>query len=191
MLFGLIAALLVLYLLRWAGRAGPSKVSRVVRRGRTVTGLARDVGTSLIARRYPLLGLGIGLWTRVTSARSGGSPSPETLSLAELLALRRQHAVGGPGAAGRIEDELDRRFPGWREHAQSGQDARRRPDAERSPMSEQEAHEILGLQLGADTAAVRDAHRALIKRIHPDGGGSTYLASRVNEAKDVLLDRHR
>lgn len=191
MLFGLIAALAVLYLLRWAGRAGPKKVSRVVREGRKLTGLAGGVGTSLIARRYPLVGLGIGLWTRARSGLSAAPPSPEPPSLGELLALRRQHVVDGTGAAGRIEAELDRRYPGWREDAHRDADPGRRYDPERDPMSEQEAHEILGLQLGADAAAIRDAHRALIKRLHPDGGGSTYLASRVNQAKDFLLDRHR
>ncbi len=191
MLFGLIAAIVVIASLRWAGRAGPKKVSRVVREGRKLGGLAGGIGTSLIARRYPLVGLGLGLWTRATSARPGASPAPEPPSLSELLSLRRQHAVGGQDAAGRIEAELDRRFPGWREHAHRDSDARRGSDPERSPMSEQEAHEILGLQLGADTSAIREAHRALIKRLHPDGGGSTYLASRVNQAKDVLLYRHR
>ena len=191
MLFGLIAALAVLYLLRWAGRAGPKRVSHVVRQGRKLTGLAGGVGTSLIARRYPLVGLGIGLWTRARSGQPDPRSPPEPPSLGELLALRHQHVVDATGAAGRVEAELDRRYPGWREHAHRDVDPGRRADAERSPMSEQEAHEILGLQLGADAAAIRDAHRALIKRLHPDGGGSPYLASRVNQAKDLLLDRHR
>ena len=200
MLFGLIAAIVVIASLRWAGRAGPKKVSRVVRQGRKLTGLAGGVGTSLIARRYPLVGLAIGLWTRARSSPADASPSPDAasltgLSLGELLVLRqmavRQHVVGGTGTAGRIEAELDRRFPGWREHAHGDSDPGRRPDSERDPMSEQEAHEILGLQHGADAAAIREAHRALIKRLHPDQGGSTYLASRVNQAKDLLLDRHR
>lgn len=191
MLFGLIAAIVVIASLRWAGRAGPKKVSRVIRQGRTFTGLARGVGLSLIARRYPLVGLGLGLWSRATQGRPDAPPTAETSSLAELLALRRRHAVGGTDAAGRVEAELDRRFPGWREHAHPGPDAGRQPDPERDAMSEQEAHQILGLQPGADAGAIRDAHRGLIKRLHPDQGGSTYLASRVNQAKDLLLDRHR
>lgn len=191
MLFGLIAAILVIASLRWAGRAGPKKVSRVVRHGRKLTGLAGEVGTALIARRYPLVGLGMGLWTRARSGLSDAPLPPEALSLAELLALRRRHVVGRADTARRAEAELDRRFPGWREHAHGDPDSGRRADPERNPMSEQEAHEVLGLQPGADAAAIRDAHRALIKRLHPDGGGSTYLASRVNQAKDVLLDRHR
>jgi curved DNA-binding protein CbpA len=57
-------------------------------------------------------------------------------------------------------------------------------------MSEQEAYEVLGLQVGASAEDVRQAHRALMKKLHPDQGGSTYLATRVNMAKDVLLKTH-
>lgn len=195
MLFGLIAAIVVIASLRWAGRAGPKKVSRVVRQGRKLTGLAGGIGTSLIARRYPLVGLGMGLWSRARSSPADVPPSPVNsslagLSLGELMVLR-EYAVRGTDTAGRVEAELDRRFPGRREHADGDPDSGRRPDPERSSMSEQEAYEILGLQPGADAAAIRDAHRVWIKRLHPDQGGSTYLASLINQAKDILLDRHR
>jgi hypothetical protein len=86
---------------------------------------------------------------------------------------------------------LDRRESGWRDHAQdhAGPRSGTRPSSDK--MTEEEAYQILGLQLGASTEEIRRAHRSLIKKLHPDQGGTTYLAARINEAKDVLLRRHR
>lgn len=85
---------------------------------------------------------------------------------------------------------LDRRDAAWRENANA--DAAARPGPARSgKMTEEEAYQILGLQPGASAAEIGRAHRSLMKKLHPDQGGSTYLAARVNEAKDILLRRHR
>lgn len=85
---------------------------------------------------------------------------------------------------------LDRRDAGWREHAQ-GDTATGRAAPSSGKMTEQEAYQILGLEAGASADAISRAHRALMKKLHPDQGGSTYLAARVNEAKEILLRRHR
>jgi hypothetical protein len=85
---------------------------------------------------------------------------------------------------------LDRRDASWRQDADDGASPRdvRRPSGK---MTEEEAYQILGVAPGASADEIGRAHRSLMKKLHPDQGGSTYLAARVNEAKDLLIRRHR
>ena len=116
----------------------------------------------------------------------------DDLPPADLLSLWRHCTSQDPDGARLLEAYLDRRLSGWREDAQPHPDAGgTKPGPAAGPMTEQEAYEILGLAPGADAEAIRHAHRSLMKRVHPDQGGSTYLAARVNQAKEVLLGRHR
>ena len=123
---------------------------------------------------------------RLLAGRLAGA-SLDALDVPTLVAL-----------LGEIDDEsrsllaayLDRRSPRWREDAQSGAAAGEGGPTRSGKMTEEEAYQILGLQPGASAEEIGRAHRVLMKKLHPDQGGSTYLAARVNQAKDILLRRH-
>ena len=105
-----------------------------------------------------------------------------------LASCRYQDGAG----ARLLEAYFDRRFPGWRATGEGKADARqaRQSRSMAGAMSQDEAYEVLGLRQGSGREDIVRAHRTLIKKWHPDHGGSTDLAARVNEAKDVLLRRH-
>ncbi|MBH0240032.1 DnaJ domain-containing protein [Methylobrevis albus] len=119
----------------------------------------------------------------------------EGRALASLGAAELQRLYGevapDPESLALLETYLDRRLPRWREDFEMDPAARHGRPARAGPMSEEEAYQILGLAKGADEAEIRSAHRRLMKRVHPDQGGSTFLAARINEAKDRLLSKHR
>jgi DnaJ homolog subfamily C member 19 len=108
--------------------------------------------------------------------------------LAVLLALSGRTGGAIPALAGAVMAfmrykgialtlwNLGRRQPGAR------------PAPRRGRMTLEEAYRVLGLPVDADADAVRAAHRRLIAQLHPDQGGTDYLAAQINEARDVLLD---
>lgn len=112
----------------------------------------------------------------VTDGRFAGS-TLGGLGQDDLLELLDEARTRDPRSASLIEAYLDRRFSGWRE---AGRDAA-------GDMDEDEALRILGLEPGAAPEAIRQAHRRLMARLHPDHGGSTFLAMQINRAKDILL----
>jgi hypothetical protein len=109
-----------------------------------------------------------------------------TLSPTDLGLLWQDCRHVDPQSAQLVEAYLDRIHPTWREDMARGEsDMSRGPDGR---MAEDEALDILGLKPGASEEAIRKAHRELMLKLHPDRGGSTYLAAKINEAKDVALD---
>lgn len=166
-------------------------------------------GASGLGRRFAAL-RGAGTPQRLRTAslelelRPDGSPGDGTLFIgpfagrrlsevppAALVELALLLAVNDPEGARGLEAYLDRRQPGWRVDADGDGDPRPSGAAKPGTMTEQEAYQVLGLERGASLEEVRAAHRALMKRLHPDQGGSVERAARVNAARDRLVNRHR
>lgn len=83
-----------------------------------------------------------------------------------------------------LEAWLDRAYPDWRQSADSDHAG---TASSNGPMSVDEARRILDVSSTASAADIKDAYRRLMGRLHPDHGGSSYLAAKLNEARDVLL----
>ncbi|WP_052003000.1 DnaJ domain-containing protein [Microvirga sp. BSC39] len=111
-----------------------------------------------------------------------------SLDEARLHDLLTECQVNDPEGVRLLEVYLDRRFPHWREDTQD--EAQADAQSASSAMTPEEAYRILDIQPGASSDEIRQAHRILMKKLHPDQGGSTYLAARVNQARDLLLSRH-
>ena len=99
---------------------------------------------------------------------------PELLDLLDECRSDRQSVAV-------LEAYLDRIHEDWRRH--------RGPPPGRSPdgMNEDEARAVLGVGPDAEREEIVQAHRRLMQRLHPDRGGSDYLAAKLNAAKDLLL----
>ena len=109
----------------------------------------------------------------------------ETLAPAELARLWQDCRFVDPQSAKILETYLDRVHPPWRDDlARSGGAP---PAPADGAMTREEALEVLGLSTGASEDDVRRAHRELMMKLHPDRGGTNFLAAKINEAKDVLL----
>jgi len=116
----------------------------------------------------------------------------DELGPGDLLALLRECRAEDEEGARLLEAYLDRIRPDWRdelagERTSSAGGGGTRPAS--GDMSVEEAYAILGLSPGADDEAIKEAHRRLMVKLHPDHGGSDYLATKINRARDVLLHR--
>jgi hypothetical protein len=97
----------------------------------------------------------------------------------ELMTLWRELRADDEPSSRLLETWLDRAWPDWR----AGDETPRRS----AHMTPAEALDVLDLEPGASEAEIRSAHRRLMLKVHPDHGGSTWMAARLNEARDVLL----
>ena len=117
-----------------------------------------------------------------------GPRKGQRLSALDLTALLELHASFDLADSQQLLDAyLDRRFPGWRETSEhTADDGGALATGPR--MDKTQALSVLGLAPGATDAQVRDAHRRLMQKLHPDRGGTDYLAATLNQAKEVLLN---
>jgi len=109
----------------------------------------------------------------------------EDLSLSELCDLWRQCQSQDADSSRVLEAYLDRVQPEWREHVSGSEAGGSRTRG--GGMSREEALAVLGLREGATRDEIKAAYQRIISGLHPDHGGSDYLAAQVNEAKSVLL----
>ena len=122
---------------------------------------------------------------RVKRGRAAGREL-SSLGLPSLLALLEEAARDDPPSVPLLEAYLDRRFPDWR-----AEQTEAPPPPGAAGMDERTALEILGLPPGATAEQIKAAHRQLMARLHPDHGGSAYLAAQLNQARDYLLRPRR
>ncbi|MGD9293570.1 MAG: DnaJ domain-containing protein [Roseobacter sp.] len=108
------------------------------------------------------------------------------LSLSDLLKLLSEIQVDDQSLK-LLETYLDRAHPDWHDHAARSAQDHGTPSPHASDMSREEAYRILGLEPGATEAEIRGAYHRLIKRLHPDRGGSAVLTAQITAARDRLL----
>jgi len=160
--------------LPWGGLAGPSK-----RPGQTSRVVTEHLEMQLDHDTGDMRG-------RVLKGFFAGREL-QSLRPVELAHLWQDCRFNDPQSAQLVESYLDRVHPTWRDDLARGEaEHTSGPDGK---MTVAQALEILGLSAGVGEDEVRRAHRELMLKLHPDRGGSTYLATKINEAKDVLLEQ--
>ena len=168
------------------------RVARMAKTFSRMTGMSdggADAGQSAVTTEYLDMTLDheTGRMTgRVTAGRFEGR-RVEDLTPAQLLELLGECAREDAEGHRLLEAYLDREHPDWRGAAQSAGSAG--PDAQSggAAMDRAEALKVLGLEDGASDDDIKEAYRRLIAGLHPDHGGSDYLAAQINRAKATLL----
>ena len=174
-----LLAVLAPLLLRWLQFPSPTP---------TATGQASP-NQSAVTTRFLVMTLDHASGVMSGAVREGqfAGRSLQDLTLPELLELWWE-CQSDPQSTAVLEAYLDRHADaGWREQTDTGW--KDRTQATVNDMDRTEAYRVLGLQSGAGRDEIQAAYRRLIQRVHPDQGGSSDLAARINQARDVLLRR--
>lgn len=175
-----LLAVLAPLLLRWLQLPSPSS---------TATGQASP-NQSAVTTRFLVMTLDHVSGVMTGTVREGcfAGRSLQDLTQPELLELWRE-CQPDPQSTAVLEAYLDRHVDaGWRGQADTERKDRTQATAN-DHMDRAEAYRVLGLQSGAGRDEIQAAYRRLIQRVHPDQGGSSDLAARINQARDVLLRR--
>jgi hypothetical protein len=121
---------------------------------------------------------------RVLTGRLQGARL-STLNEEELLSLYRE-IYSDPDSVALLESFLDRYHPDLHERVDPHSSRSHDGASDFNRMTRQEAYQILGLEPGASPEEIHQAWRRLIKGVHPDSGGSAFLAAKINTARDIL-----
>ncbi len=189
---GVLAVLVALYLIVsgrafqivWVALFLPVlwRMIRGIGRGKPTAGRTSDVETEYLRMT---LDHDTGEMSGVALKGAYAGRAFDDLALDELLTLFEECLRADEKAAQVLEAYLDRsRHTGWRD-AMDARNTRDQPGS--APMTVIEARQILGVGDDATADEIKAAHRNLMQRNHPDRGGSTYLAAKINLAKELLL----
>jgi DnaJ-domain-containing protein 1 len=102
----------------------------------------------------------------------------------EAAARKRQREQEETAARKRQKEQEE---AAARERARQQEEQERRRNSSQAELGVPQALEILGLNAGATKQEIRAAYNRLMKRVHPDVGGSSFFAKQLNEARDLLL----
>jgi hypothetical protein len=204
---GLVVAVVVGAYLIWAGRQALAVfllplLLPILLRSRVLWNRAKAAAgpspgqTSQVETRFLRMTLDhdSGVMTGIVREGSLRGRHLDELGQDEMLELWRECRAEDAQSAAVLEAYLDRtQGEDWRQAAGagpgpgSGSESKSGPRSAATGMTRQEAYEILGLAPGAGKKDIRAAHRRLMQQMHPDHGGSNYLAAKINQAKDLLL----
>jgi hypothetical protein len=182
----LLGALIVYLLRQWSARGFPGVSGLKDRLWATPSGPGGPTVETRLLRMTLDRATGA-LHGEVVAGRFAGARLDQ-LGLDQLRALLAECLASDEQSARLLETYLDHMRPGWRDQAGgSGQSERDAHATGGGTMSREEALQVLGLQPDASGEQISEAHRRLMAKLHPDHGGTDYLASKINTARDVLL----